>query len=260
VEDGRPQLDDVGGQNLFEQVLELWVQPELERRKSEGSLPDGFTLFAIQILFHQDRDNIEIRFNDQVKGQMEFKTNRAFEAGEAIENTDIAEVVGFHLLDEDGNAGHITLFLLVEGWHINFDSRYNAVRVRETVDAAREFLATAEDSLKHGRTRALLENLFSATELMSKAHVLMLPGDDILKRHRHGFIGAKFNSQSRHTNVNPEFPQLLNRLTAIRGAARYLRGEWNLDSAEAGQLMETANRMLDDLLARIPVTAKPPGA
>lgn len=256
MESAKPQLDEVAGQNLFEQVLGVWVQPEIERRKAAGVLPANFTLFVIQLLFHPGRDRAETRFNEEVKGEMKLRANRTVEAGQPVYDTDIAEIAGFNLVGGDTNAGHITLLLVQDNWHISFDFRYNAALVRDTVDAGSEFLVTAREALTNGRMRSVVENLFGATELMSKAYILMLPGDRILKNHKHGFIAARFNAQARYKHVDAEFPQLLNRLSEIRGAARYLRGSLSLAPEEATRLVETADRMHEDLLRRIPEHAR----
>jgi hypothetical protein len=36
--------DEALGRNLMEQIIKLWVNPEIERRREAGELPDDFVL------------------------------------------------------------------------------------------------------------------------------------------------------------------------------------------------------------------------
>jgi HEPN domain-containing protein len=125
---------------------------------------------------------------------------------------------------EDPNCGHFTSFLLGDRWYGSFDFRYNKGKAAELLAAAEEFLATASHSVSEGRTRAAIDNLFSAAELAAKAFVVTtpLPGDGDLKGH--GRIHARFNMFARHGNVDAEHRRTFNALSEARTRARYVSG------------------------------------
>lgn len=56
---------------LFNHVLQIWVNPEVERRIKDGRLPNqSYRLYAAQIIsFTDGRENIT-RLNDEVKTEI----------------------------------------------------------------------------------------------------------------------------------------------------------------------------------------------
>lgn len=58
--------DEKAGQNLFNQVMKLWIEPEISKRKQKSILPEGFKIYRCLIRLPQDRDPI-VEFNDEVK-------------------------------------------------------------------------------------------------------------------------------------------------------------------------------------------------
>jgi hypothetical protein len=60
-------VDEEFSQNLMQQVHELWINPEIERRREAGRLPDDFALTSVQVIMNLDADAPEVRFNEEVK-------------------------------------------------------------------------------------------------------------------------------------------------------------------------------------------------
>ena len=40
--------------NFFKNISELYIDPEKERRKQAGTLPDDFALYAVQVIMNHD--------------------------------------------------------------------------------------------------------------------------------------------------------------------------------------------------------------
>ena len=47
-------MDEEFIQNLMQQVHELWISPEVERRREAGRLPDDFVIRAAQVTMNLD--------------------------------------------------------------------------------------------------------------------------------------------------------------------------------------------------------------
>ena len=180
-------------QNLLQQALDLWINPEIERRREAGHLPDEFVLSRAQILTNVDADVPEVRFNEEIKAIAHFRAARAIDEGELITKSDVSDIVDIELTDQDPNAGHITMISFKGRWFLAFDFRYNAARVASIIDAAREFLDLAAYTLEQNHTRAFVDNLFSTTELLAKGQLLMYPDESLLKSKTHTVVKSKFN-------------------------------------------------------------------
>ena len=58
-------LDEEGAKNLFEQLNTMWIEPELLRRRQNGTLPDDFQIFRFLIRLPKDHPPI-VEFNDEI--------------------------------------------------------------------------------------------------------------------------------------------------------------------------------------------------
>ncbi len=59
-------LDERGRQNFFRHMHELYIQPEIDRRKAEGNLPDGFQIYDCLIRLPKGQPKI-VEFNDEIR-------------------------------------------------------------------------------------------------------------------------------------------------------------------------------------------------
>jgi hypothetical protein len=46
-------------QNLWDQMQRFWIEPELERRRTTGTLPPDFSYGAVQVLIDGLRGSVE---------------------------------------------------------------------------------------------------------------------------------------------------------------------------------------------------------
>jgi uncharacterized protein (UPF0332 family) len=234
-------------QNLMQQVHDLWINPEVERRREAGRLPDDFAISKAQVIMNMDADAPEVRFNEEVKVLAEAEWAREVEDGEDVTEVDIERIKNLMLTDHDPNAGHLTMVLFKGRWIMAFDFRFNATRVAATLSAASEFLDSATFALDQHHMRTFADNLFSATELMAKGILLMDADKDLLRSKKHTFISRRFNLSGKWGHTDPRYVRLLNRLQDLRGPARYLDEDFTLSTDEAKDMLGTAEDMLEAL-------------
>lgn len=241
------EVDDSFGENLLQNAFDLWINPEIERRREADLLPDNFVFRGAQVIMDLDLQAPKVRLNEEIRAVAQARAARAVEAGEPVTEDDLQSIEDIMLTDEDPNAGHLTLMSFKGRWIIAFDFRYNAERVAGTIEAAREFLDSAASALERNQMRAFAENLFGATELMAKGTLLMLPDEKVLKGKKHSLISSRYNLWGKSGNIDQRYIKLLNRLANIRSSARYLQKEFSIEHSEAKEMLDTAEDMHKNL-------------
>jgi hypothetical protein len=95
-------LDGEGAKNLWNHVHEIWINPEIERRRKMGSIPADFRVYAAQIMSLTDcRDN-QIRLNEEVAiASRTLKPNDQFNLEDGI-----SEIKNIELTKEEGKLGN----------------------------------------------------------------------------------------------------------------------------------------------------------
>ncbi|MBC7930312.1 MAG: hypothetical protein H7Z38_07045 [Rubrivivax sp.] len=48
--------------NFFKNIAELYIDPEIKRRRETNRLPNDFVLYAVQVIMNHDAPN-EVRLN-----------------------------------------------------------------------------------------------------------------------------------------------------------------------------------------------------
>jgi len=222
-------MDEEGSQRFIKQVFDLWVNPELERRRASGAIVGRFELRAVQIVMNVGEPP-RVRLNDEVRAIMFAKVPDAVRAhlrvGEPVYWDQVVDLTEVVLTDADPNAAHVTLVFRPGGAiHMSFDFRYNAARVADSLAVANEFWQTAKLASRKGHAHAFLENLFAAAELVAKAQLSFLPDEELLRSRKHTAVASKINLHRKLGNVDGAAVDLFNDLFAMRGVARYVHGE-----------------------------------
>ncbi len=243
--------DEELGSALFRQALALWINPEIERRKSRGAISDDFVLLAAQIVMTHDDPNVAVRLNEEVRIVVGGPATRALQKGEAVTDHDLSELSQMTLTDADPDAGHITIFRWRDRYFLSFDFRYNASRIREHLRVSAQFLDLAHHSLSKGHSEAMLDNLFSAVELIAKGALLMHMPEAVTSR-GHGFVHSAYNAWGRLGNADRRYTSLLNQLGQLRSAARYLRGSLTVSDNDLRETLGTARQMYSELHEQLP--------
>ena len=205
---------------VFQQVMELWVLPEIEKRKRESRLENPFVLRKAQILFSHYKSAPKIRLNQQVKAIAKTQINRDIKAGEIIYEKDVENIEDIKLTDQDPNYAHITLLLFKDKWYISFDFRYNKDKAKEYLEAAKEFLDSVKDDFKNNRLRPFFECSFACAELLTQALLIQFFKQSTLKNHKQRMKGIRLWAELG--NVKEEFSGKLSKLFWLRNSARYL--------------------------------------
>jgi uncharacterized protein (UPF0332 family) len=235
-------------ENMVQQVMDLWITPEVMRRQEQGLIPKPFNLWQAQVIFFADGRPHQIRLNDEVKvvHKAKLKKDVSKKAGELIyyhevENFDMTELPK----TEDPNCGHITIYGVNGMWHASFDLRYNKELSGKHTQAAKEFLSAAEFSKEKQHWRSFVDNLFSAAELSTKAVLLTSPDKDFAKKASHGVIHSRYNSFARHGNADPKHREVFNKLAELRSSARYVKKDFSLSEAEVEKFLQAVTEMVE---------------
>lgn len=207
---------------VFQQIFDLWINPEIEKRKSLNRLPNDFRLECAQIIFSLDRGGNKVRLNEEVKAIAKCKINCPKKEGELIYETDADKIESITLTDEDPNCAHITLLLFKTEWIISFDPRYNKQKVKDHIEASKEFLESAKENLKKNRLRPFFEDSFACAELSAKAILLQLPNKETIYDKSHESRIEQFRNWVVLGNAKPEHSVVLEQLNRLRPSARYL--------------------------------------
>lgn len=63
-------------QIIFQQIIDLWINPEIGRRKESSRISEDFKLEKAQVIFSLDRGWNKVRLNEEVKAFVEFISER----------------------------------------------------------------------------------------------------------------------------------------------------------------------------------------
>ena len=200
-------------------MFQIAFAPEIRRRLSAGQLDDNFFLTTAQLILPEKGERM-VRLNGEVRAIGFVRVTRAINKGDPVFLSDMRQLEGFDLEEDELDAGHFTLFWNGEGWFASFDFRAGRAKSTEILRLSSEFLETAQSAADKGHVGACVDNLFSACELASKAR-LILHRNPAAKTKKHGHIHSAINKWGHLGNVDAGFLQLFNRMGKARPAARY---------------------------------------
>lgn len=248
-------MDKEMAEAVFSQAFTLWFNPEIERRRASGKLPEDFVLWAAQVVMEVDgRENI-IRFNEEVRGAYTAIAARATNAGEPVSLTtqsDLKDVVGVSLADDDANSGHLTILMRGAGWFLSFDFRYNSARIQQQLSIADQFLDAARFSVEANLPAPAVDNLFDAVQIMAKCFLLLSPDKGVLDIKTHKGIDTRFNQQKKLGNVSEIATHTVNRLSDLRPKVRYALEPVTISIDELTELLKGATSMRAEIEERRP--------
>lgn len=218
-------MDDEIKQKVFQQTIDLFVIPEIERRKKRKKLPSNFKLEKAQIIFSLRSGRNYVRLNKDVKAIIKCKANKTIKKGDIVYENDVDQIESVNLTEKDSNYGHITLLLFKGNWIISFDFRYNKKISQEHIQASKEFYESAKENLKKKRLRPFFENAFASAELSAKSILLSLPDKKILEGKNHKERISTFKNWANLGNVKIDFSTIFSKLNSLRDSARYLASD-----------------------------------
>ena len=164
---------DIQGQlRTILHIFQIAFSPEIRRRLSSGELGDEFFLARAQWILPEEGEQI-VRLNGEVRALALVRVTRAVKKGDPVFLSDMRQLEGIDLEEDELDAGHFTLFWNGEGWFASFDFRAGRAKSAEMLRLASEFLETALSAAGKGHAGACVDTLFSACELASKARLIL---------------------------------------------------------------------------------------
>ena len=230
--------------NVFNNMHELFYNPEIAKRKAQNLIPKDFSLIAAQaILFPDGRPHI-LRLNSEVSVEVKLKKGVDKDAKDFWPSSSDIEYVKLNE-KEFLNCGHVTLILFKDGFKLSFDFRYNKQICAEHLTVAKQFLETSKFALENDFVFAFIDNSFSAIELLAKTNLLVEANQNMRGRTSHNTIKSAFNLRYKNSQTQFEVNrcQIFNRLSDARKAARYLEGKLTFDRSE----LEAINVIIEEM-------------
>ncbi len=237
-------INDEFVRRLIDQAINLWIKPEIEKRKKEEALPNNFELRIAQVLF-LGYAKMEVKLNEEVRAVMKTKLNRSIKKGDAIYFSDLEKVESIDVSEFYPNAGHITILFYKNNIVFSFDTRYNKRKISQVLEVAKEFYESASDNLHTKRLRPFFDNAFSCAELCTTAILLIVP-DDLLLSFKGGHLHRykRLVGWTELGNSKPEYLSLFEKLKECRPSARYLEGD-KFQKENPEDILKTLKEMLD---------------
>lgn len=228
-------------------MFQISFAPEIWRRHLDGSIGEDFFLNAAQLIQPEEGPSF-VRLNDEVLGLAYLKMDRAVQKGDSVTFGDLRQLESFDVIEEELNCGHFTIFWHGDGWIGTFDFRSSRDRAIQTLSRAKEFLLSAQFGAENGFAGSSIDNLFSACELIAKAH-LMLHRDRSVKSKKHAAISSAINNWGRLGNIGSDFLDVLNRASNQRSTARYEPSK--ILKVPESDDFTVAQKELDNLIRRV---------
>lgn len=237
-------LDEETAKNFFEQILNLWVIPEIDKRRKKNNLPIDFAIDKIQIIISPDESSPIVRLNKEIKAEITCELEPGISkqvTGEPVYWKEVKDILDIKLSDiDDPDAAHITMILFRKGWKIKFDLRQNKRKAKERYDAAKEFLNLAKKALEEGNLRAFTDILFSAVELFVTSQLFVISEQEYVKKATHSWTQLRYNLFINNGNYKKEYKTAFNKLSGFRDAARYFNKPFKLTTEDAKEMLQIA--------------------
>jgi len=233
--------------NLFKQCLTLWINPEIEKRKSENRLPDKFIIKRVQIILPLG-STPTVRFNEEVKVIVKAKCNKAIKKGDVIYESDVDSIEDIRLTEEETDFGHITMIVFKNHWLISFSFLYDQKKSKEFYEIGESFLESANKDLEAKNYRPFVESLSVAAENYAKSRLYLLPDLEVRTLKKHDSLKSRVCWYSMKGNIiNKEFKDSFTTLLFLRDKARYKK-DFTLNQNEAEKIFQSVIIFKNDLM------------
>lgn len=243
-------MDEEFSHNVINNIMNLYIVPEIEKRQKINLIPTPFPLKMAQVVLPPTSvQNIEIRLNEEVSAiaHIKLKNGIGKEKGEPIFSTEVDGIKGVEFTEgDDPNNAHIFLIYTGEKWLLFFDFRYNKAIVKDHIERSDEFIKSAEFSKENKYWGAFIENIFGASELLQKSILLIFANEIAMQATSHGPIRSQFYLFLKNTKLKTEFSETIKKLDKLRGPARYLKSELKISDDEAEKLFSDVKAMREE--------------
>lgn len=241
-------MDQQFAQNVFNNFNELFIKPEIARRKSIGRLTDDFKIQKVLVLISISEKPV-IQLNEEVEAEAiaKIKPGIVKQKGEDLYLDDIESIEKIILPEKYINSGYIFIIALNGRYSIIFDFLYNKDIRKKHYKRALDFLETAENALAVSKYSVFVDTLYSATELISRMFLLSQPDKKFLNKSTHRAIQIKMNQHSKLNENTREITNLLNVLLGLRHEARYSNDDYEIKKEDGIAMLNTLKGFISNL-------------
>lgn len=228
---------------LLQQMFDLWVTPDLQRRGLDPTL----TPITKALVVMAPERPVKTLINEEAGLIAEVRATRALAKGEAITLADFDEI---HDLRPDGidpNTGWVCFAQIGTDIIIAFDFRRNRERATGLIGRAKEFCRAARLSQSDGLVAPALDAAYAAAELAVIAQML-LHQDDPPRGHPER--RRWFKGWSELGNAPAAHSRALSELSRHRRRARYAEGTIRLGHETVDVLLTTVEAMVEHAASR----------
>jgi HEPN domain-containing protein len=225
---------------LLEQIFQLWLQPELERRGLDKKPEE--VVHALVVLRPDHGADVLIDADTGEKLVIQAKAARAIREGEPIAEADIEAIERLIPRHIDPDAAWIAFTRFKGVYVIAFDFRRNKAKAERMVERADEFLAVARLAKDAQLKAPAVENLHAAAELAVMAQMATTterPPKSHEKRRRW------FSKWTRLGNAPSDHGRALADLARYRAAARYTDGSVRVRDVHLDWLIQQVDDMIE---------------
>ncbi|MEU8657135.1 HEPN domain-containing protein [Actinoplanes philippinensis] len=249
--DERPdQLDAEFSNTVAEQIFDLFITPELDRR---GGLKLEDVRKAV-VLLPPDGPP-EVKLNEEASLIGEGRATRQIQPGEAITVDDISEITSLWPAQDPGNSGWVAMTRLPSGEVVlAFDFLRNKEKARKLIELADQFFSSATDSIEKGRVPVVIDAIHTTAELAVTAFMYLTMEQPGAGGRRSGLHAARttwLDQYSKLGNLPEDHSYALRRLSNLRPAARYGNPPLQLKTDELPKLVQNVRELLEAARDRV---------
>lgn len=224
---------------LIEQIFELWVEPELERR-GQALDRDEVTKVVVEFVPGQP---IRVFLNEEANIIAQVRATREIKKDEVVTFADFDEIKEIQPYEVGADSGWVCFARIGDLQVVAFDFRRNRARARKLLDLAEEYAATARDAQRDERVGPAMENAFAAAELAVVAEMLVFVADNVPRNHEER--RRWWADWTGLGNAPSEHGRTLSYLAARRHEARYGEGSVRTRAQHLEKLLTNVEEMIE---------------
>lgn len=249
--------DQEFSKKAIQNIVDIFITPEVERRQEAGKLPKPVELKFTQVILFPDKRKTLVRINEEVRAtaKINYKPGISKKPGDPIYENEIESIDHVELgPDDDPDCGHIFIYFKGNTVWLSFDFRRNRSLARLHIQRAREYFNTASQCIQNGRLSTFIDNLFNAAELSAKALLLVMYDypPSLREKAGHRGIHIRYNQFANLGNVVPQYKTTYNKLAGLRDSARYLKGTLpTITDTEIRNMLDVVSKIIDDAENRV---------
>jgi hypothetical protein len=227
---------------LIDQIFDLWVAPELNRRRLRLTRAE---IRKVVVELEADRPP-RVLINDEARILGRARAYQAVVDRGSATHAQISELGELRPHAVGPNSGWICFLRLGDHQFVAFDFTYNRARAGALLNRAQEFLAAAQHA-GEAAPGVAIENAHSAAELTVQAQMLLQQTEARHHQARRDWLAA----WARHQNSPQRHADVLWNLADLREPARYGSGDLRLKKGRLIKILATVQEMIDIASVRL---------